>query len=299
VSGTAIYGSDYTVSGAVGFSSNGGAVQIPALATTASLLLHPIADADGEGEETITFTVYAYLGAKYTVAANQAVVATSKILDLAVRATPTACTLPARMLEPGLLPAPIPMHSGEPLLATSPHVCLAFQTCPHHPSFPLGMRFSPFCFQGNVTVTTAVDTTPETDSTSSPLAFTFKVDSAVAADLTIRFNLSGTATFGVDYQPSGGYAGTSCSADGKGCMLTVAAGSDTASVYFEALGDTLFEMDESVVVTLVPGLYMISSPNSATGLIQDDDAPVGLADGRSHLWPSPGMAERAGAPGGG
>jgi hypothetical protein len=129
---------------------------------------------------------------------------------------------------------------------------------------------------------TASPTAELSDSSSNPLVFTFTVDRSQPVNVTIHFNLSGTATFGVDYQPLPDQPALSCPADGKGCSVAVAAGAVNAYASFEALDDTIYEMDDSVVVTLVPGSYHIGSPNNATGLIQDDEDRVGLAGSRSH-----------------
>jgi hypothetical protein len=171
--------------------------------------------------------------------------------------------------------------TGSPTPAHRPH----HHACPLPPSGP----------QGTVSVAATVGIIAETDASSNPLAFTFTLDRALAAGITVYFNLSGTATFGVDYQPLAGQPNPGCSADGKGCSVTVVAGTATASVFFEALDDTIHELDDSVVVTLVPGSYYIGSSNNATGLIQDDEDRVGLAGGRAHrrCWGPAGLAVAA------
>jgi hypothetical protein len=92
--------------------------------------------------------------------------------------------------------------------------------------------------------------------------FTFTRTGASAADLTVNFTVSGTATSGKDYLA-------------LGTSFVIPAGSATATVPVSVIDDPEPECDETVVLTLGAGSgYCIGSPAVATVTISDDDLPV-------------------------
>ncbi len=106
---------------------------------------------------------------------------------------------------------------------------------------------------------------------SDPGQFTFqRPATASAAALTVYYAIGGTADNGVDY----GTVATS---------TTFTAGASNVSVMVSPVDDTLAEQSETVVLTLLPGAYVVGSPDTGTVAIADDDVlPEDLAG--LQLW---------------
>ena len=87
---------------------------------------------------------------------------------------------------------------------------------------------------------------------------------STAAALTVNATISGTATAGTDF-------------DAISTPIVIPAGSASAALTVTPLDDFVPESNETVIVTINGGVYLISGPASATVTITDDDvnnAPV-------------------------
>jgi acetyl esterase/lipase len=92
-----------------------------------------------------------------------------------------------------------------------------------------------------------------------PGVFTVSVDSAPAADLTVRYTVAGTAVNGTDYAPLSG-------------SVTIPAGQTSATVEVDPVADGVLETAETVYVTLAPSSsYAVGSPSTAGVDIADAD----------------------------
>jgi alpha-tubulin suppressor-like RCC1 family protein len=90
-------------------------------------------------------------------------------------------------------------------------------------------------------------------------AFTVSRSGATTAALVVNFALSGTATNGVDYAS-------------LNSAITIPAGQASATVVVNPLTDAVTEANETVILTLTPGSYVIASANAATVTIADSPA---------------------------
>jgi hypothetical protein len=81
VSGSATFGSDYSQTGAAGFSATGGSVTFAAGATTAQIRLTPLSDVTVEGDESVTLTLAAGLNYEIVTPVGQ----TGTISDVMLR----------------------------------------------------------------------------------------------------------------------------------------------------------------------------------------------------------------------
>ncbi len=89
------------------------------------------------------------------------------------------------------------------------------------------------------------------------------IDPVSSVELTLNYELSGTADEGVDYDITGG-SGT----------ITVAAGAAEADIPVAIVDDSDDELDETVILTMTGGTgYQIGSPSVYTLTITDDDQP--------------------------
>ena len=99
------------------------------------------------------------------------------------------------------------------------------------------------------------------------LVYTVTLDQPSFTPVTIPFTIGGTALFGDDYTQSGA---TSFSATAG--SVTIAANSTTATITIAPMADTVFEPDETVVLTLGSGTgYTVGAASAATGTILNDD----------------------------
>ncbi|AEC53069.1 hypothetical protein SCRM01_123c [Synechococcus phage S-CRM01] len=111
---------------------------------------------------------------------------------------------------------------------------------------------------GQVTVAVAPGSVAEDGAPN--LVFTFSRNTSSRNVLTVNYNITGTATNGVDYETIGN-------------SVTFAEGAATATVVVNPIADAGVEPNETVILTIVPnGAYTIGTPNSATGTITNDDA---------------------------
>jgi hypothetical protein len=90
-------------------------------------------------------------------------------------------------------------------------------------------------------------------------SFTVSVDTAPAADLTVRYSVSGTATNGEDYAALPGW-------------VTIPAGATWAPVDLVIQGDARLEASETAILTLEPSSsYRVGSPAAASVRITELD----------------------------
>ena len=110
---------------------------------------------------------------------------------------------------------------------------------------------------GAVTVRTARATTSEQGE--EPGLFTVSRPVTAAEEtLAVHYSVSGTAIPGVDYEPLSG-------------TVVIPEGETHAAIAVRARDDLpLNEADESVVLTVEPGPYVVGSPHSATVRIEDN-----------------------------
>jgi lysophospholipase L1-like esterase len=96
--------------------------------------------------------------------------------------------------------------------------------------------------------------------------FTVSRTGSTASSLTVNFTVSGSATAGSDYA-------------NIGTSVVIPAGSATAAIAMNVIDDTIYEGNETVVVTLSPNAsYAVGSANSATVTIADNEsAPAAAA----------------------
>ncbi len=114
-----------------------------------------------------------------------------------------------------------------------------------------------------VTIAPATLTVAEPVAGSAPAAATFTLTRVgdTSSALTVNFTIGGTAANGVDYQTLGGTA-------------TFAAGSATATVTVNVVGDTVVDPAETVTITLTtaPG-YTVGATGAAALTITDTPTP--------------------------
>jgi hypothetical protein len=126
----------------------------------------------------------------------------------------------------------------------------------------------------DVTLTVTPASVSEDGATN--LVYTFTRNGDTAGALTVNFSIGGTANFGVspdDYTQTGATSFTPPTG-----TVTFGAGNSTATVTINPESDTTVEPDETVILTLTSGAgYNVGSPNSATGMITNDDTDVTLA----------------------
>jgi hypothetical protein len=94
---------------------------------------------------------------------------------------------------------------------------------------------------------------------ADPGEFTvFRPPSLTNSDLRVYYSLGGTASHGSDYLSQTG-------------SVVIPAGASSVAFAITAIDDDEIEGDETIVVTLLPGGYMVGSPGNATVTITDDD----------------------------
>ncbi len=137
-----------------------------------------------------------------------------------------------------------------------------------------------------IRVSIAVAPTTVGEESATDLVYTITAASAPASDVTVSFDVSGTATLTDDYTVSG--AATFTASEGTAVII---AGSTSAEIRVTPVDDmetegTVALPDETVILTLTDTSveYNLDPPNSAIGNITDDEAAatasiVNLNDG--------------------
>ncbi|HLP63848.1 Calx-beta domain-containing protein [Flavobacterium sp.] len=132
-------------------------------------------------------------------------------------------------------------------------------------------------------VTVAPSSVAENSGTA--MVYTFALSSVAASNITVNFNVGGTATFTTDYTASGASSFTASAGS-----VVIPTGSSSATVSVTPVGDLGLEVQESIVLTITGGTgYDGGSPNAATGFINNDDTtdsdPLVALVGMSHVDP--------------
>src|SRR5690606_31030683 len=112
-------------------------------------------------------------------------------------------------------------------------------------------------------VSIAVAPASRSENESGTIVYTFTRTGSTASALTVSFIVGGTATYGTDYSVTGAasYTGTTGT-------VTFAAGSSTATVHIDPTGDSVVELNETILLTLVDGAtYDLGATTVATGTI--------------------------------
>jgi len=112
---------------------------------------------------------------------------------------------------------------------------------------------------GPVVVSIAATTPTAREAGPVQGAFTVSRTGDHDDELAVSYSVQGTATAWADYLPLTG-------------TVTIPAGALDASIALVPVDDTLYELDETVVVSIDPtGAYIVGSPSSATVVIVSDD----------------------------
>lgn len=110
------------------------------------------------------------------------------------------------------------------------------------------------------TVSIAVSPASVNEDGAGNLSYTVTRSVASASPLTANLTTSGTATAGTDYS-------------GSVTSVTIPANAATANVVIDPTADSLFEPNETVILTVASGTgYAVGAPASATGTLTNDDA---------------------------
>ena len=127
-----------------------------------------------------------------------------------------------------------------------------------------------------------------TENGSPNLIYTFTRRGPANSALSVNFTIGGTATFATDYSQTGADSFNATSGLGT---VTIAAGQTTKQVTINPTGDTLPELDETVVLTVTSKpAYSVGTSNSATGTIINDDGPASLRSSSPVTQQSPTTA---------
>jgi hypothetical protein len=122
--------------------------------------------------------------------------------------------------------------------------------------------------QPNIAVSASVSTSSVNENSGTSMVYTFTRTGSTASALTINFSVGGTAGYSSDYSQSN--ATTFNSTAGT---ATFAASSSTTTVTITPIGDTSYENDETVILTVTTGSgYSVGSPAAATATIENDDS---------------------------
>ena len=117
-------------------------------------------------------------------------------------------------------------------------------------------------------ITATVSPASVAEDGTANLVYTFVRESVLSGPLTIGFSVAGTATYNTDYTVTG-----ADSFSGSSGTVTFADGSNTATVTVDPTADSVYELDETVILTVGSGSgYSAGSPGAATGTIANDDA---------------------------
>ncbi|MBI2933792.1 MAG: hypothetical protein HYY16_19280, partial [Planctomycetes bacterium] len=115
-------------------------------------------------------------------------------------------------------------------------------------------------FDNEPEVTIAATVTLASEQGPQNASFTVTRTGSTTADLTVDFTTSGTASQGTDYAA-------------LGSSVTILAGQASATLTITPIDDAVQETAETVVLTLSPGTYTVTTPSSATVTISDNDMP--------------------------
>jgi hypothetical protein len=115
-------------------------------------------------------------------------------------------------------------------------------------------------------IVTVVGTSTNASEPSTPGQFTFSRTGDTTQPLTVNYNITGTASRGLDYQTNG--AGGTAIING---LITFAAGASATNVDIVVIDDSIGEAVETIIFTLVATTNYISGGTiAATAFIADD-----------------------------
>ncbi|MCE4564244.1 choice-of-anchor D domain-containing protein [Maribellus sp. CM-23] len=137
----------------------------------------------------------------------------------------------------------------------------------------------------NPTVTLAVSPSNVVEDAGDTLFYTFTMIAPASGDITINFDVAGTANFTSDYTVDG--AATFTASSGS---IVITDGTSSAVLAVVPVPDSDVEIQESVQLTITSGTgYDGGSPNDATGTISNDDTsasdPLVAITGLNHVDP--------------
>jgi hypothetical protein len=123
-------------------------------------------------------------------------------------------------------------------------------------------------------IATTQSAVTEGNSGSQAITFSITRSGATQSASSVNFAIGGSATNGQDYGSIGGTSG----AAGLNGSVNFAAGETSKTLTLNILGDTTFEGDETVSVTLsnptAPGTASLTAPVATTTIINDDPQPT-------------------------
>ena len=105
------------------------------------------------------------------------------------------------------------------------------------------------------------------ENSGNSIVYTFTLASTATTNITVNFNVSGTADFSTDFTQTG--AATFSTTLGT---VQINSGSNSASITISPVGDAVLEPDETLLLTIVSGTgYDIGNPNIVASTIANDD----------------------------
>jgi hypothetical protein len=105
------------------------------------------------------------------------------------------------------------------------------------------------------------------ENSGTGMVYTFTLSANATSNLTINYTVGGSATFSSDYSQSG-----AASFNATSGTVTIANGSNTASITLTPVGDATLEANELITLTLSAGTgYDVGSPAAASTTIVNDD----------------------------
>ena len=122
-------------------------------------------------------------------------------------------------------------------------------------------------------VTVAVSPASVLEDGPDNLVYTFTREGPTTSELTVNFDVVGTALSSTDYALTG-----AATFDGTDGTLTIPIGSSTAALTVNPTTDSTVEPDETVIVNVAAGAeYDVGDPGSASGTITNDDTDVSVS----------------------
>jgi hypothetical protein len=108
---------------------------------------------------------------------------------------------------------------------------------------------------------------------TSTLTITRSATAQQASALPVNVTMGGTAALTSDFTITAGTAGIT-NLLSTGFTLTIPAGSLTGSVVITTVADTVFEQDETIILTINPTAGVSSGTGSVTYTILNDDIEI-------------------------
>jgi hypothetical protein len=108
---------------------------------------------------------------------------------------------------------------------------------------------------------------------TSTLTITRSATAQQSSSLPINITMAGTATLTTDFTITAGTA-TITSLTAVGFVLTIPASSLTGTATITTVADTVFEQDETIILTINPTAGVSSGTGSVTYIITNDDNEI-------------------------